>query len=72
MDLQMIRAIKKQRQWDLGRATGIHQSKISLIEHGYIVPNDEEKALIAEALGVAVNEIDWPGKTSHQVSGASC
>jgi transcriptional regulator with XRE-family HTH domain len=59
MDLQMTRTIKKQTQWDLGRATGIHQSKISLIENGYIVPNDEERALIAKALGVADDEIDW-------------
>ncbi|MHC4292178.1 MAG: helix-turn-helix transcriptional regulator, partial [Planctomycetota bacterium] len=58
-NLQMTRTIKGQRQWDLSRATGIHQSKISLIEHGYIIPNDKEKEAIADALGVSINEIDW-------------
>jgi transcriptional regulator with XRE-family HTH domain len=71
MELQMIRAIKKQRQWDLGRATGIHQSKISLIEHGYIVPSDEEKVLIADALEVTASEIDWPDETFNQCPEAS-
>ena len=60
MDLATTRAIKRTTQWELRKLTGIHQSKISLIEHGYIKPDDEEKAAIAEALGVAVTEIDWP------------
>jgi hypothetical protein len=54
------RAIKRKTQWDLRKLTGIHQSKTSLIEHGYIIPDDKEKAAIAEALGVAITEIDWP------------
>jgi len=60
MDLATTRALKRKTQWDLRKITGIHQSKISLIEHGYIVPDDEEKAAIAEALEVAITEIDWP------------
>lgn len=70
MDLATTRAMKKKTQWDLRRATGINQSKISLIEHGYIIPNDEEKAAIAGALRVAVNEIHWPEDVLNQ--GASC
>jgi hypothetical protein len=61
MDLATARAIKKKTQWDLRKATGIHQSKISLMEHGYVVPTDREKALIAEVLGYRRNEIEWPG-----------
>jgi DNA-binding XRE family transcriptional regulator len=66
MDLATARAIKKKTQWDLRKATGINQSKISLIEHDYIIPSDEEKAAIAGALRVAVNEIQWPGETLKQ------
>lgn len=71
MDLQTARAVKKKTQWDLRRETGYHQSKISLIENGYIIPTDEEKAAIASALGFTVNEIKWPGKISNQCRGAS-
>jgi hypothetical protein len=72
MDLSTVRAIKKKTQWDLRKATGINQSKISLIEHGYIIPSDEEKSAIAGALGVAVNEIQWPGENLNQCHEASC
>ena len=59
MDLVTARAIKKKTQWDLRKATGINQSKISLIEHGYIRPTDKEKSALAEALGFGVGEIEW-------------
>jgi transcriptional regulator with XRE-family HTH domain len=71
MDLRVARAIRRQRQWDLRKETGIHQSKISLIEHGYVIPTDEERVAIAGALGVSVNEIDWPEETLHQCQEAS-
>ena len=66
MDLVTARAIRKKTQWDLRKLTGIHQSKISLIEHGYIVPDDSEKIAIARALNFAVNEINWPVSTECQ------
>jgi DNA-binding XRE family transcriptional regulator len=72
MDLQTIRAIKKKKQWDLGIAAGCHQCKISLIEHGYVIPSDEEKVAIAGALGVSVNEIDWPEETLNQCQEVPC
>ncbi len=50
----------RKTQWDLKVLTGIHQSKLSLIERGYIEPTKREKALIAKALGFSANEIDWP------------
>ena len=71
MDLVTARAIKKKTQWDLRKATGINQSKISLIEHGYIIPNDEERVAIAGALGVSVQEIQWPEETFNQCSEAA-
>ena len=38
-------------------ATGIHQSKISMIENGLIEPREDEKKRLAKALGVRVEEI---------------
>ncbi len=72
MDLQTARAVKKKTQWDLRRKTGFHQSKISLIENGYIIPTNKEKKTIAGALGVSVNEIDWPEETPNQLPEVSC
>jgi DNA-binding XRE family transcriptional regulator len=60
MDLTTARAMKRKTQWDIRKQTGIHQTKVSLIEHGYVIPSDREKALIANVLGFRVNEIDWP------------
>jgi len=60
MNLFEARAKKRKTQWDLRKETGIHQSKISLIEHGYVEPSETEKIAIANALGFRVDEIDWP------------
>ena len=60
MDLFEARIKRRKTQWDLRRPTGISQSKISLIERGYIVPADKEKEMIAKALGFKVGEIEWP------------
>lgn len=38
MNLSEARFKAKKTQWDLRLATGIHQSKISLIENNYVVP----------------------------------
>jgi DNA-binding XRE family transcriptional regulator len=57
MSLFEYRAKKRLTQWDVRKATGIHQSKISLIENGYVNPSEDEKIKIATALGVNVKEI---------------
>ena len=72
MDLATTRVRERKTQWDIRMATGIHQSKISLIENGYIIPTDKEKETIADALGVSTDEIDWPGETLNQCRVASC
>jgi DNA-binding XRE family transcriptional regulator len=68
MNLFEARAKKRKTQWDLRQETGIHQSKISLIEHGYVEPSEKEKAAIAKALGLSVADIDWSevGTLRHQ------
>jgi hypothetical protein len=60
MDLTTARAMRRKTQWDIRKGTGIHQTKVSLMEHGYVIPNDREKTLIADVLGFRVDEIDWP------------
>jgi len=58
---------KKKTQWDVRLATGIHQSKISLMERGYVIPDNSERNLIAKALGVNPDEIDWAPNQAHGV-----
>ncbi len=60
MDLFELRIRNRKTQWDLRIATGIHQSKLSLIERGYVEPSIKEKHLIAAALDMSVDKIDWP------------
>lgn len=57
MKLKEARFKKNMTQGDIHRLTGIHISKISLIENGYHAPTDTEKAKIAKALSCKVSEI---------------
>ena len=59
MKLFEARARRRVTQWDMRKRTGIHQSKISLIERGYVDPSEAEKTMIAAALGFDVSEIQW-------------
>jgi DNA-binding XRE family transcriptional regulator len=62
MDITEARFKKRLTQWDLRIKTGISQTKISLIERGYVDPHEEEKQKIAKALGLRVDQITWPDK----------
>jgi transcriptional regulator with XRE-family HTH domain len=55
--LREIRMLKRITQFQLRLATGIHQSKISLIENGFVETREDEKERLAEALGVGAEEI---------------
>jgi len=37
MDLVEAKVKKRKTQWDIRKQTGIHQSKIGLIERGYVI-----------------------------------
>ncbi|OPY13842.1 MAG: helix-turn-helix protein [Syntrophus sp. PtaB.Bin138] len=63
MKLHEIRAKKGRTQWDLRLLTGIHQVKISLIESGYVLPTDEERMKLAQALGVAPGALTFKLKS---------
>lgn len=49
--LREVRVVKRITQFQLRLSTGIHQSKISMIENGFIEPNEDEKQRLAKALG---------------------
>jgi len=57
MTLKTARFFKGFNQWDISIKTGIPQSRISLIERGYVDPKDEEKKALAEALNCRKEEI---------------
>lgn len=57
--LREVRFKKSFIQHDLVKATGIPQSKISLIERGYVSPTRNERHAIAEALGLEPGDIEW-------------
>ena len=60
MNIFEARAKRRKTQWDLRILTGIHQSKISLFENGYVCPSEKERVAIAEALSFPVESIEWP------------
>lgn len=51
MEIKIKRVIRGLTQYDLMAETGIPQSRLSLIERGYIIPKDEEKTKLAQCLG---------------------
>jgi transcriptional regulator with XRE-family HTH domain len=55
MNLKEARFKKDMTQFDLRILTGIHQSRISYIERGYVVPRDDEKQKIETALGLRIS-----------------
>lgn len=55
--LREIRVIKRISQFRLRLSTGIHQSKISLIENALVQPREDEKKKLAKALDVKIEEI---------------
>lgn len=55
--LRETRVVKRITQFQLRIATGIHQSKISMIENGLIEPKPDERKRLSKALGVPPDEI---------------
>jgi len=62
MDLYLARAALRMTQIQLAVQIGTSQSRVSLIERGFLTPDNEEKKRIAKTLGFSVDAIDWPGK----------
>jgi transcriptional regulator with XRE-family HTH domain len=55
--LRETRVVKRITQFQLRLSTGIHQSKISMIENGLIKPSEDEEKRLAKALGVSPEDI---------------
>jgi transcriptional regulator with XRE-family HTH domain len=54
--LRVLRAAKRITQMDLALKVGMAQGRYWKIENGYLVPSDTERARIAKALRVSVEE----------------
>jgi transcriptional regulator with XRE-family HTH domain len=59
MYLREARFKKGLTQFDLRIKTGIHQSRISLLERGYYEPRAEEIEKLARALSIPANELEF-------------
>lgn len=55
--LREKRFFKMVNQYKLASLAHVHQSRISLIENGYVKPRHDEKERLAKALGVRIEEI---------------
>lgn len=55
--LRETRVVKRVTQFQLRVATGIHQSKISMIENNLIEPREDERKRLSKALGVMPGDI---------------
>lgn len=55
--IRVVRADKRITQMDIQLATGITQSKLSLIENLYVEPTPDEREALAKALGVSEAEL---------------
>ena len=57
MSLREARFFKGLNQWDISVKTGVPQSKLSLVERGYIDLREDEKKKIAKVLNCKVADI---------------
>ena len=64
MHLKEARFNRGMTQFDLRLLTGIHQSRISCIERGYVEARKDEKQKIEDALGL---KIDWHENRRKQI-----
>jgi transcriptional regulator with XRE-family HTH domain len=69
-NLKSFRLYKGINQYGLARITGVHQSRISLIENGYIVATVSEKERLAKALDCLPEEIFGPNAMVRLVASA--
>jgi len=55
--VRLERVVRGIKQYELAAAAGIHFSLMSMIEIGRRKPTEEQKVLIAKALGVPVRKL---------------
>ena len=59
MELREVRFKRRLSQWELSLQSGVHQSRISLIENGHPAKKDE-KEKICRAIKIELDKIEWP------------
>ena len=62
LPLRIVRQLCGFTQVELGKRSDMSQGFIHLVEAGHRVASENQKARIAAALMVSVDEIDWPQK----------
>ncbi len=72
MELIEARFHKKLTQYTLSGMCGIAQSKLSLFENGYLIPTSEERNVLAKALKVNPEELEFYKRSFDQDDQASC
>jgi transcriptional regulator with XRE-family HTH domain len=55
--LREVRVVKRITQFQLRLCTGIHQSKVSMIENGLVEPREDEKKRLEKALHVMPEQL---------------
>lgn len=65
MNLKEARQSNGLSRWDLFVKSGVYTSKIGLIENGYRVASEEDKAKLSKAVGYPVEAIKWPDGEEH-------
>jgi transcriptional regulator with XRE-family HTH domain len=57
-DLKRIRIFEKKiSQFELSRVSGIHPSRLSVLENDLATPSEKERKRISEALGMSPEEL---------------
>ena len=69
MTLKEARFKKGMTQYELWRLTGITAPRISLAERGFVFLKKREREVIACALGVPTEQIEWPEPWKDEFNG---
>jgi transcriptional regulator with XRE-family HTH domain len=66
-NLKLARLARNRRQYEVAATAGLHQSRLSWLENGHVVPRADELRRVAQALGI---EDDSELRDSHNAPGA--
>lgn len=70
-ELRKIRTFEKKiSQFELSRSSGVHPSRISLLENDRAVPSANETERIAAALGMLPEEVFGPDEAMRRLTGS--
>jgi len=67
-NLKDLRLSMGLNQYELANMSGVHQSRVSLIENGYVTATVSEKERLAKALGCLAEELFGPNPMVRPVA----